>query len=359
LLDENPLNGITSFDLVLIAKHILQLQALDSPYKIIAADVNKSGAVTTFDIIELRKLILHIDDNFANNTSWRFVETAYVFPEPTNPFASIFPEDVFINGLTADEQHDFVGVKVGDVNGSVIANQFVQAEDRANVDDMLFKVKDQQLVAGETYEVSFEAANFNAIHGYQFTVDFDETALAFQDVSANDLAGMSLDNFGLRYLEEGLITTSWTNEEAISLRRDAKVFTLRFTATKDVQLSEVLSINSRYTKAEAYNGALELMNVDLRFDEESVKANNFRLNQNTPNPFHQETSIGFELPEAGPATLSIYDATGILLLEVKGDYAKGFNTITVSSDRLTAGLLYYELVSGNHRRTKKMILNNK
>ncbi|MFK7806379.1 MAG: hypothetical protein AB8F74_01135, partial [Saprospiraceae bacterium] len=357
LLDEDPLNGVSSYDLVLIAKHILQLQALDSPYKIIAADVNNSGSVTTLDLVSLRKLVLHIDENFTNNTSWRFVEAAYVFPTPTNPFASTFPEEVFINGLAADEQHDFVAVKVGDVNNSAIANQFVQAEDRTNLDELLFKVKDQALVAGETYEVSFETTNFNMIHGYQFTLNFDETALAFQNVSANDLAGVSVDNFGLRYLEEGLITTNWTNTEAISLERDAKVFTVSFIARKDVQLSEVLSINSRYTNAEAYNGALELMNVSLRFDEGRNLENGFHLYQNTPNPFDQETSISFELPAAGPATLSIYNATGILLLEKKGDYAKGFNTITVSSDRLTAGLLYYELVNDHHRLVRKMILN--
>ncbi|MFQ5445680.1 MAG: HYR domain-containing protein, partial [Saprospiraceae bacterium] len=37
--DVEPLNGVSTFDLVLISKHILGVQLLDSPYKIIAADV--------------------------------------------------------------------------------------------------------------------------------------------------------------------------------------------------------------------------------------------------------------------------------------------------------------------------------
>jgi len=72
-------------------------------------------------------LILHIDEGFANNTSWRFLEADYPFPVPTNPFASIFPEATYINGLTPDEQHDFVGVKIGDVNGSVVANSVMDS----------------------------------------------------------------------------------------------------------------------------------------------------------------------------------------------------------------------------------------
>src|SRR5690606_7962713 len=42
--NDDPLNGVTTFDLVLMQKHILNVQKLDSPYKIIAADVNKSSS---------------------------------------------------------------------------------------------------------------------------------------------------------------------------------------------------------------------------------------------------------------------------------------------------------------------------
>jgi hypothetical protein len=60
--DDNPLNGVSTYDLVLISKHILGIESLNSPYKMIAADANKSGSITTFDIVELRKMILGIYD---------------------------------------------------------------------------------------------------------------------------------------------------------------------------------------------------------------------------------------------------------------------------------------------------------
>src|SRR5690606_16217771 len=49
MLDENPGNGVTTYDLVLISRHILGIQTLNSPYKVIAADANKSNSVTTLD----------------------------------------------------------------------------------------------------------------------------------------------------------------------------------------------------------------------------------------------------------------------------------------------------------------------
>ena len=53
--DADPLNGVTTYDLVLISKHILGIEALPSPYKMIAADINNSGSISTIDMVELRK----------------------------------------------------------------------------------------------------------------------------------------------------------------------------------------------------------------------------------------------------------------------------------------------------------------
>jgi hypothetical protein len=116
-LDKSPLNGISTFDLLLIQKHILGIQALNSPYKMIAADVNNSKSISTLDLIQLRKLILGLDLQFLNNTSWRFVDAAYIFPNPKNPWAEKFPEEVYINKTTS-RNGNFVAIKIGDINAS-------------------------------------------------------------------------------------------------------------------------------------------------------------------------------------------------------------------------------------------------
>eukprot|EP00903_Cladosiphon_okamuranus_P000764 g762.t1 len=59
-LNANPLNGVTTFDLIKISQHVLNVAPLDSPYKMIAADANRSGTITTLDMIQIRKLILNI-----------------------------------------------------------------------------------------------------------------------------------------------------------------------------------------------------------------------------------------------------------------------------------------------------------
>jgi len=123
--DVYPLNGVTTYDLVLISKHILAIDTLDSPYKIIAADANNSKTITTADMVEIRKLILQVTTKFPEGVpSWRFVPKDYVFPDPLNPFLEEFPEVISINDFNqAILDAHFVAIKVGDVNLSALPDQ--------------------------------------------------------------------------------------------------------------------------------------------------------------------------------------------------------------------------------------------
>ncbi|MFT6707536.1 MAG: hypothetical protein ACJATF_002382, partial [Flavobacteriales bacterium] len=357
-LNLEPLNGVSTYDLVLISKHILGITALDSPYKQIAADVNNSGSITTFDMVELRKLILFIDTEFQNNESWRFVEANYVFDNANNPFATVFPELTAINNLTASEIANYVGVKVGDVNGSAIPNSLVGGEDRTTVADLVFNIDNQTMVAGEEYTVDFKATDFDNIMGYQFTMSFDTDAVEFVDMTAGNLTKLSEGNFGLNKVNEGVITTSWNNTDATALNNNEVVFSVTFMAKSAAQVSDVITVNSRYTAAEAYNAELELMGVAVEYNNENgTVAAGFDLYQNTPNPFKAETVIGFNLPVAGNASLKVYDVAGRVLKMVEGDFAKGYNEVSLNRSELTAtGVLYYTLETATDSATKKMII---
>ncbi len=120
---DNPLNGVTTFDLTLIVQHILGVKPITDPYKLIAADANRSGSITTFDIVELRRLILGAYDTLPNNDSWRFVRRDHVFTNPDNPFRDKWPETFETGQLPANglPNADFVAIKIGDVNGTAVS----------------------------------------------------------------------------------------------------------------------------------------------------------------------------------------------------------------------------------------------
>ena len=353
--NDNPLNGISTMDLIMISRHILGIETLDSPYRLIAADIDQSGTITSFDIVELRKLILMINDEFSNNTSWRFIDGSYVFANPTNPFGATFPTEYNINDLIDNMIADFVAIKVGDVNGSAVPSQLaVQGDSREDLEDLVFQVADRQLQANETYTVDFKAKDFTNVLGYQLTLEYDAAQLELVNYTSGELKNLSADNFAAR---SGVLTSSWNLQQGATLADDAVVFSVTFKANSKVELSKAINVSSRLTKAEAYNQSGSLMNLGLDFTAEKAEAT-FALLQNQPNPFSNQTLIGFNLPETSFATLTIYDVAGRILKQYTGDFAKGYNEVSVSRSDLSAtGLLFYKLETATETATKKMIVN--
>ncbi|MBK6996447.1 MAG: hypothetical protein IPH31_16505 [Lewinellaceae bacterium] len=142
---------------MLISKHILNTEPLNSPYKMIAADANKSGNISSFDIVEIRKLILGVNDTFSNNSSWRFVDESFVFPNTLNPFQTLFPENVEHQDWLGNPSHfDFIGIKIGDVNGTAIPNASAPPPVESRVSSFL-SLPDFGLKAGQTFDIPIHA----------------------------------------------------------------------------------------------------------------------------------------------------------------------------------------------------------
>ncbi|MEK7255722.1 MAG: T9SS type A sorting domain-containing protein, partial [Bacteroidota bacterium] len=84
-------------------------------------------------------------------------------------------------------------------------------------------------------------------------------------------------------------------------------------------------------------------------------SNQFQLHQNVPNPFVEKTTIGFELPEACHATLTIFDAAGKTVTSVAGDFAAGYHEITLDREVLPqAGVLFYRLEAAGNSAVRTM-----
>jgi hypothetical protein len=359
-LDKDYLNGVSTFDLVLIQKHILGTKALDNPYRMIAADVNNSKSISTLDMIQIRKLILSIDAKFANVPSWKFVDATYKFTEAGNPWSVAYPEVVNVNDLTDKVKADFVAIKMGDVNGNASASGAVASEIRGGK-DMILTTEEQQMKAGQSYTVVFKAKDLAQIQGYQFTLSIDPSLAQIENLDYNGV--MKAEQFGL-FPENGMITTSYVRAPLAGAPAEAEgeattLFTLKLQAASNTTLSKALDLNSRLTHLEAYNQSDEVMGLKLNFGSSS-NDDRAALRQNTPNPFADETAIGFYLPKATKGVLTIRDVKGALIYRVEGNYAKGNNQVILKQDQIRAsGVLYYTLQTNDFTDTKKMVLLNK
>jgi hypothetical protein len=88
----------------------------------------------------------------------------------------------------------------------------------------------------------------------------------------------------------------------------------------------------------------------------------FRLFQNSPNPFNATTTIGFTLPQESNVEISIYNISGNLVKTlVNSDFSAGDHSIVWNcSDNMgntfSAGLYFYKITAGDFIETKKMLI---
>jgi uncharacterized delta-60 repeat protein len=82
-----------------------------------------------------------------------------------------------------------------------------------------------------------------------------------------------------------------------------------------------------------------------------------RLDQNKPNPFSQHTTISYQLPASGTASLNIYNAAGQLVKTFNmGQQQAGHHQVEWSDSKITAGVYFYRLTAGNYQTTKKLVV---
>jgi photosystem II stability/assembly factor-like uncharacterized protein len=250
--NDNPTNGLTTFDLVLVSRHILGLDTLESPYKLIAADANRSGSVTTYDIVELRKLILGVSSSLPNNTSWRFVPADYTFTNPQVPFLDNFPEQIQLQTGDSDLlAQDFIGIKVGDLNDSADpAAQAPAAEDRsAGVWPVLLEPQSFEAGALLHIPVFTQSGDLAAL---QFSLNFDPTALEL--VRIEPLASdVQVGHFSDSDAGRGRIAAAMELDAgAFPAGQPRPLFNLVCIARKKGALPDALQIGDAPTPALAY-----------------------------------------------------------------------------------------------------------
>ncbi|MDF1698148.1 MAG: T9SS type A sorting domain-containing protein [Saprospiraceae bacterium] len=350
--DVDYLNGVSTLDLVKIQRHILGLESLDSPYKLIAADVNADDQVKASDLTQLRKLILGVITDLPTNTSWRFVDGA----QALNMDSDLADVDyvVNINNLQTDQMtNDMVAVKVGDVTDNAVASLANETIEVRSNKVITLSIAEQAVVAGETVEVAFTSEDFANVFGYQFTMELN--GLEFAGVQSG-VVTMADGNVGV--LSNNIVTVSYSNTEARTAGNAEAVFTATFVATQNGNLSNMIDVTSKVTPAEAYVGqSLEIRDVVIETRDANITTEATELFQNEPNPFRTQTVVGFNLAEAASATITVFDVTGKVIVRNTINGVKGYNTVNFNANELgTSGVLYYTLESGEFTATKKMII---
>ncbi|MCB0646840.1 MAG: T9SS type A sorting domain-containing protein [Saprospiraceae bacterium] len=345
--NDDVANGVNTLDLLHIQRHILGMAQLRSPYKMIAADANRDAQINVADLVELKRIVLRVNDKLPNNTSWRFIDKNYSFTSTENALAEAFREQYEIVNLNDNMQIDFVAVKIGDIDAtaatSATTNTNVRSAGKTIVTSDHGKVS-----KGETFSITLKLNEDQDIYGLQYGLKFDVNKVEFVDITSN-VEGMSSESFNLANSNDGLILSSWTAPYGESIK---DLVTITFKAKQNLSKESILEFNDAIIPSQAYDQSLETYTLEMRNGNSG-----FELFQNQPNPFGSQTTINFTLPEAMTAKLTIFDMTGKAVKRISQAFVAGQNQITISSTDLdNAGMYFYTLEAGSFIATKKMVI---
>ncbi len=321
--DYHPLNGVSTLDIVIIQRHILGIKPLETSYQLIAADANNSEQITSSDLLDIRRLILGLADRFTDNTSWRFVDAEQTFLDPNDPWSSGIDETYAIALLDQFMWIDFVGVKTGDVNGSVMAFNG-ETEVRSNED---IYIKYEKVVD----QLSFKVTEDLSMAGLQYSMFVGDVDLVDLECS---LAGFNDSNVSL---VDGILRVSYAPEALVSLKEGEQLFSFKFSEKlKDVDLVNKLN-------AELYEGDdLVIRNIKLEEAKLSTGLKNY------PNPWTNNTTIEFESDTNQEVALSFYNNSGQLEFKTQVSLVAGINKIKINKELFNAGgVKNYRLVLDN------------
>lgn len=116
----------------------------------------------------------------------------------------------------------------------------------------------------------------------------------------------------------------------------------------DTEFPQEISLDYIRVYQDESNGILE---------EEYEGQNDFRLEQNHPNPFSDLTTISFKLPSAEQVLLELYDSTGRRVRTLADQtFEPGTHSLEMESGGLRPGLYSYRLKTTRESSSRQMLI---
>lgn len=313
LSNVNPLEGLTTYDLVLISKHILGIQPLLCDWQKLAADVNCSGSITTLDIVLARKALLGITTDLPCG-SYRFI-----------------PDSIVTTSATCQ---DFYGVKIGDVNGNSCDQVQGDVLDRAPV---FAGIPDRQLAKGAHVHLDLTISDDLDLEGLQAEIIYNPELLKINEIRSNSLPDFDESSYALPAGKQGAIPVSWVYGAGKHLAAGTAMLTLDITALDRVNPAEAIGLNEHAQKlaAQVYTGNNHIRNLLLRRESGEIQV--------YPNPTAGRLNVSTSLAESQLCTLQLADVTGRIVFNATREGVAGLNEWALEPGKLPAGLYFLRL----------------
>ena len=212
---------------------------------------------------------------------------------------------------------------------------------------------------GEELSVAVSLEDFVEVRGYGLTVEYDNTLLEFVESRVVD----------------NLLGETDLAAPQVFAQADGKVAIAALGNTaSEGDLGLNLIFRSKQEIEDSYieltNGALQdgtyglnqiTTPVSVRIE---TRPEAYALHENYPNPFNPETTIKYQLPDAGQVRLEVYNMLGQVVktlvdnqFQNAGRYTLQWDATNNSGQPLSSGVYFYRILAGGEYQShKKMLL---
>lgn len=312
MLDTNARDGISLADALLISRHILGIEPVLNPYLRLAADVNGSGSITTFDILELEKLLLGEYSELPNVPTWRILNSHFDLAYLGAFYDSTKLQSLCIR-LRDSVSFDYIAFKMGDIDMDAIPNHVTEPQGISVLDSADFVLPDLIFAESDTVEVLLHTPAPEHV-GIQIGLNYDEAYLSL--IGAEKLTTVS--RFNSTNLPDGILNMVHYNINANSVSSGAAFAKLRFKALKSGSLRDLISLSPelrpmalKYNLTSAHPLRLVFSNTSSLSIPFPEKAQVLVV----PNPGSEAQRFEVYGHPAGDCTLNIFSVEGKLILQ--------------------------------------------
>lgn len=354
--ETDPRAGISAIDLVILQRHLLGIETLSNPYLRLAADLNRDGFVDLTDFIQLRALILARRELYPNGSPWRFVAANWDGRgEPVESIALGNLEDCAFG-------HDFIGLRLGDLNDSFGADAGAGNGGRSNVMNtarpVSLELPAQTFRSGEEIRVPMRLPAASRYAGGQLALQWNVAGLEYLGLESAGLTEAANARVG-----NGFLWLAWGNE----LPAD-EILTLRFRAKTAGQLNNYLSLaEDRSLNDEVYDQELLTHPLFLTWTDGGVVSDVASTPQIAlpgapdellgvlPNPARTFTRVGIKLPTPQLVTLTVTDLNGRQVTQRHTQLEAGEQWLEIVVQHWPAGVYLFTVTTSNGNSSGRLV----
>lgn len=356
-IQDKPLNGVTIIDVLKLSKHILGIELLPA-FGMLAGDVNGSGSISTFDVVEIQKFLKGIYINWPSPGIWRFIPSySLPFSNPSNPFQGT----QFSGSLTASELQAFngdtiklIGYKKGDVDGDA---NFGSPSLGTSGDSLGLFMPDIQLQAGVPVSIPVYLQNSMDILGMQLELWGSPGTIVFDTITAGQLDGDLLSTHP-GGMPKNKIRFSYVEME--SLAAGVPLFFVHLISNSNIALKDALQIRQADFQSMLADSDCKSFRLVLSFSNSvstnNPKADGLRILAARPNPFVNQAQLQIDLDKPASVLLEVLDLTGKTLFLEKSNLTAGIHFLEIPGAVVPQGaMVLYRVTAGGYSWTGKLM----